>query len=355
MRPFLKTGENSQRTVMPFRKLYLLILPMVLLLVSMEMVLADDAAQTAYDNGQYEQAVKLWRKHANNDDTEAQNRLGELYRKGHGVERNYKKAAQWFRRAARLGDAEAQFNLGALYRVGKGVKKDSGLAAQWYERAAKKGYAAAQYSFGLMLENGRGVERDRAAAREWYIKAAAQDHHKAAKRLKALKQDSKKRIIGDPAEALRRAARSGDLKSVQRFIKYANKAAGEQGNTPLMLAAGKNHHAIVAALLSAGAKVDARNKQKETALLLTSKAGALESVSLLLKAGARVASPDSFKRTPLMVAVDKNHSAVIRRLLKAGADPDRRDKRGESAFSRAVKSGKPELASNNVTTVEYRC
>ncbi len=158
--------------------------------------LADDAAQMAYDNAQYEQAVKLWRKRANAGDTKAQNRLGELYRKGHGVDRDYKKAAQWFQQAANQGDAEAQFNLGSLYRAGKGVKKDSKLAAKWFQRAAKKGHVKAQFSFGLMLENGRGVERDRAAAREWYLKAAAQDHRKAAKRLKNLKQNSTKRIAG---------------------------------------------------------------------------------------------------------------------------------------------------------------
>ena len=38
----------------------------------------------------------------------AQVNLGVMYRKGHGVERDYSKAANWYRKAAEQGDAEAQ-------------------------------------------------------------------------------------------------------------------------------------------------------------------------------------------------------------------------------------------------------
>jgi len=109
--------------------------------------LAGDAAQTAYDNGQYEQALNIWRQHAKSGDTDAQNHLGEMYRKGHGVERNFKKAANWFAKAAKRGNAAAQFNLGSLYRTGKGIKKNARLAAKWYQRAAKQGFAKAQFSW----------------------------------------------------------------------------------------------------------------------------------------------------------------------------------------------------------------
>lgn len=178
-------------------------------------VLADDAAQTAYDNGKYEEAMRLWDKQAKKGKARAQNKLGDMYRKGRGVDRNYERASQWYRLAARQGHTESQFNLGALYRAGKGVKKDPKQAAIWYRKSAKQGYANTQFTLGVMLENGRGIDRDRVAARKWYVKAAAQKHHKAAERLKNLKAGPKKsKIVGDPREALRKAARTGDLENV---------------------------------------------------------------------------------------------------------------------------------------------
>ncbi|MCK4587240.1 MAG: hypothetical protein KAU29_07855, partial [Gammaproteobacteria bacterium] len=50
-------------------------------------VLAGDAAQTAYDNGKYEEAMRLWDKQAKKGKAHAQNKLGDMYRKGRGVNR----------------------------------------------------------------------------------------------------------------------------------------------------------------------------------------------------------------------------------------------------------------------------
>ncbi len=45
-------------------------------------VLADDAAQTAYENGHYEEALRLWDAQAKKGNSRAQNQLGEMYRNG---------------------------------------------------------------------------------------------------------------------------------------------------------------------------------------------------------------------------------------------------------------------------------
>ena len=43
---------------------------------------------------------------------------------GDGVEKNYAEALKWWRKAAEQGDAEAQFNLGGMYQRGEGAEKD---------------------------------------------------------------------------------------------------------------------------------------------------------------------------------------------------------------------------------------
>lgn len=48
-------------------------------------------------------------------------------------------AVKWYRKAAEQGDADAQFSLALCYEKGKGVKKDIPTAISWYEKSAAQG------------------------------------------------------------------------------------------------------------------------------------------------------------------------------------------------------------------------
>ena len=50
-----------------------------------------------------------------------------------------KEAVKWFRKAAEQGDAIAQFALGFMYYKGKGVEPDNGKAYRWFLLAANNG------------------------------------------------------------------------------------------------------------------------------------------------------------------------------------------------------------------------
>jgi TPR repeat protein len=54
-----------------------------------------------------------------------------------------REAVKWFRKAADQGDAKAQLNLGACYFRGEGVKQDKAEAVKWYRKAAEQGYELA--------------------------------------------------------------------------------------------------------------------------------------------------------------------------------------------------------------------
>ena len=124
----------------------------------------------------YKEAVKWYRKAANQGHAYAQNGLGYMYRHGYGVEKDYKEAVKWYRKAANQGHASGQNQLGYMYHYGYGVEKDYKEAVKWYRKAANQGHASGQYSLGYMYRNGYGVEKDYKEAVKWYRKAANQGH-----------------------------------------------------------------------------------------------------------------------------------------------------------------------------------
>lgn len=107
-------------------------------------------------------------------DPEAQDNLGRMYAYGRDVPQDDAEALKWFRRAADQGHVSAQFNLGVMYADGRGVPQDDAEAARWFRLAADEGYAAAQARLGLFYVAGTGgVERDLVTAHMWLNLAAS--------------------------------------------------------------------------------------------------------------------------------------------------------------------------------------
>ena len=107
-------------------------------------------------------------------DPEAQDNLGRMYAYGRDVPQDDAEAVKWFRRAADQGHVSAQFNLGVMYADGRGVPQDDAEAVRWFRLAADEGYAAAQARLGLFYVAGTGgVKRDLVTAHMWLNLAAA--------------------------------------------------------------------------------------------------------------------------------------------------------------------------------------
>ena len=86
--------------------------------------------------------------------------LGNKYRDGQGVARDYEEAVKWYRKAADQGNAGAQAELGRMYQNGWGVAKDYQEALKWYRKAIDQGNAHGQAGLGRMYQNGFGVAKD---------------------------------------------------------------------------------------------------------------------------------------------------------------------------------------------------
>ena len=85
-----------------------------------------------------------------------------MYDIGRGVPEDDAEAVRWYRRAAEQGHAGAQYFLGLMYDYGLGVPLDDAEAVIWYRLAAEQGDASAQNNLGVMYGTGEGVPQDAA-------------------------------------------------------------------------------------------------------------------------------------------------------------------------------------------------
>ena len=123
---------------------------------------------------------KATKMKAEQEDADAQNKLGDMYYFGKGVPKDYVEAAKWFHEAAEQGHADAQAKLGLMYAKDQGVKKDHDKAAKWFHKAAMQGHADAQTSLGGMYAAGVGVQEDYVEAYAWYLLAKTNGNKLAA-------------------------------------------------------------------------------------------------------------------------------------------------------------------------------
>ena len=77
-------------------------------------------------------------------------------------------AVKWYRKAAEQGDAVAQYELGDCYATGDGVSKNTVEAVKWWRKAAEQGEDLAQVSLGCCYARGEGVAKDEVEALAWF-------------------------------------------------------------------------------------------------------------------------------------------------------------------------------------------
>jgi len=129
---------------------------------------------SAYRNGDYVNAVKMFRDGAENGDPRAMYAVGSMYAGGTGVEQDFREAYQWLNKAAKYNRWDAQYKTGLMHYMGMGVPQNYKKAALVYRALAEKekGYPPAQYRLGLLYVTGHGVKQDNVQAYAWLVIAA---------------------------------------------------------------------------------------------------------------------------------------------------------------------------------------
>jgi hypothetical protein len=112
-----------------------------------------------------------------------------MFDKGEGVSQDYAEAMKWYRKSAEQGDASAQVNIALMFDAGEGVPQDHTMAAKWFRKAADQGDAQAQYNLALMYDKGQGVPQDYILAHMWL--------NLSASLLPALEGEKREHVVKD--------------------------------------------------------------------------------------------------------------------------------------------------------------
>lgn len=120
-------------------------------------------------------AVKWYRRAAEQSHTDAERCLGDCYYAGMGVAKDYEEAVKWYRKAAENGDGEAIYNMGKCYFEGKGVEQSYEEAISWYLKGDNQGDSICQVELGNCYYTGNGVKQNHDEAVKWYLKALKPD------------------------------------------------------------------------------------------------------------------------------------------------------------------------------------
>ena len=140
------------------------------------------------------------------------------------------------------------------------------------------------------------------------------------------------------------ATEEDDPVGVQLLLKHKAKAntGDSQGRSALHEAALAGHADIIAALLHAGADVQARDALARTPWLEAARGGHLAASEALAAAGSLVTAVDGEGRNALMLActAESVHATLVCRLLELGVDPDAADLQGKRAVDLAAEAGR---------------
>jgi len=122
----------------------------------------------AFKNKDYVTTIKEWTPVADKGNAKFQLLIGIIHYRGLGrVPKSYKQTAKWLAKASINNIAKAQDALGFMYEKGHGVSKDIDKAIQLYRKAAAQGLdAAKKISKKISLQN-TGSSKSNFSVEDW--------------------------------------------------------------------------------------------------------------------------------------------------------------------------------------------
>ena len=182
---------------------------------------------------------KVTTSSAQQGDADAQFKLGQIYREGGGglnVKKDPVEAVKWFRKAADQGHVRALCLLGSSYVLGYGVKKDMSEAIKCYHKAAVLGSSGAYEFFtdcytvdnGLYLDSGLSKNDVEAYAYSilkigWEFENSYLCKKLTPEQIEAGKlrsRELKKQFRDEWLQQLKQLAQQGDIKSQLKLGAY---------------------------------------------------------------------------------------------------------------------------------------
>ena len=149
-------------------------------------------AKKAYSKGQYDRAMKFFRRSSEDGNIVADWYLGHMYRMGRGVARDDATAYSYYSRVAEQYDPDEpdqnrlRITVDAMVRIADyqrsgvasaGIAQNPASAARTYLKIATAyGHPAAQYALGVMSIKGQGMKQNPQQGLKWLIASARKRH-----------------------------------------------------------------------------------------------------------------------------------------------------------------------------------
>jgi ankyrin repeat protein len=150
-------------------------------------------------------------------------------------------------------------------------------------------------------------------------------------------------LFGGYWENVARAASQNDAAKVRSLLANDGNPnqTDEEARTGMHYAAMNGNLTIIAILIKANAKLDAKDKLGNTALHLAADRNQVEATRLLIDVGAPIDAENKNGMTPLMIAANRGNLDSVQALLAKGASVNKTDFTGRDAAGWALESHRP--------------
>jgi ankyrin repeat protein len=152
-------------------------------------------------------------------------------------------------------------------------------------------------------------------------------------------------VVGDIAvvgyeKPLSNAVYENNIEEVKNLIAKGESINGKEKDseniTPLFIAVENGNAEITETLLNFGAKINARDENRQTPLMRLDEDASPELVRLLIKHGAKVNVTDEEGNTPLILAAKNANAEILQILIDHGADINAQNKEGQTTLMNAA-------------------
>lgn len=108
----------------------------------------------AFIQQDYDKAIRLYKKAAENGSYNSMFMLGEIYRYDYSGGKNMDEAISWYLKGAEYNDVRSMKTLGYLFYIGDGIDKDYVKARAWFRKCAEQGDSEARLIIGDLHTDG---------------------------------------------------------------------------------------------------------------------------------------------------------------------------------------------------------
>jgi uncharacterized protein len=117
-------------------------------------------------------AAKRMKDEEGNRESDAFEKIGDMYQKGDELPQRSSEAINWYRTATENGEARVQVKLASILLQDQRETSNYGEARRLCEKAANLHFSPGAYCMGQIYDHGWGVSQDLSQAAKWYNEAA---------------------------------------------------------------------------------------------------------------------------------------------------------------------------------------